>query len=153
MPFSFKLSPEKQAPVTVPNPCLSALAPAQDSPAGSESCNYPCSNCAWQKASAFLGKGVPEHHLAIQSASVCSKDAHHRPLHSSGCSPWPRGDLLAGAGERHPPPPPPSASVGSASWRHTAPSSSTAAQHSSAVSRGPIYDLGVGKTYQRRASS
>lgn len=104
MPFFFKLSPEKQAPVTVPNPCLSALAPAQDSPAGSESCNYPCSNCAWQKASAFLGKGVPEHHLAIQSASVCSKDAHHRPLHSSGCSPWPRGDLLAGAGERPPPP-------------------------------------------------
>lgn len=36
-----------------------ALAPAQGFPAGSELCNYPYHNYAWQKALAFLGEGFP----------------------------------------------------------------------------------------------
>lgn len=56
---SFKLNSEKQQAASVPEHGLSALAPAQGFPAGSELCNYPYNNYAWQKASAFLGEGFP----------------------------------------------------------------------------------------------
>lgn len=56
---SSKLNSEKQQAAIVPEPCLSTLAPAQAFPAGSELCNYPYDNYAWQKASAFLGEAFP----------------------------------------------------------------------------------------------
>lgn len=78
-------------PAAVPEPCLPALAPAQGSPAGSESCNYPCNNYAWQRALAFLGEGFPELPLTAQAPpSACSEDAPAGPARDQSAAPSPR---------------------------------------------------------------
>lgn len=123
-PLSFRLCSEKRQPAAVPEPCLSALAPAQSSPAGSESCNYPCNNYAWQKLQLSWGR-------ASQSITQ-QPDHHHRCSPSEPCpasEPVPaRGNRAdtsqAGTGGHlHVRPSrSPSAPLGLASWTHTAPS-------------------------------